>query len=129
MCEVCGRVLGPDAAGVFGEGSIPDAEQAVLDLPVVPRQLQQSSFVHHVGWDRGDGIDDLPRAERPGLAQPFDADDPAGILPELIEPRRDGAHRDASGLDAAMAAIDLLGPSQIGRIKFLFWLARAAGEP
>jgi hypothetical protein len=129
VSEVVRSVLRSDPAGIFGEGSIFDAEETVFDLPVVSCQLQQGGFIHHSDRDRCDGVDDLPRAERPGFTQALDPDNARGVFPDSVEPRRDGAHQDTPCLDAAMAAINMLRPPQIRRIKSLCALARAAGEP
>jgi hypothetical protein len=124
-----GCVSGADAAGVLGEGSVADPEEAVLDLPVIAGEPEQAALVHHIGWDGCDGVDDLARAHRPGLAQPLDPDDARGARPDLVEPCGQLAHADAPGLDAAVAAVDLLGAAQIGRIDRSVSLPGAAGEP
>ena len=44
------RASGSHPACLLGEGAVPDAEEAVFDLPVVPGQRQQSSLIRHSGW-------------------------------------------------------------------------------
>ena len=55
-----GRGAGSDAAGVFLERSVANAEEAVLDLPMVAGELEQRGLVHHGLGDGGDGVDHLP---------------------------------------------------------------------
>ena len=51
MSECLGSLAGPDAAGIFFERDIADMKQAVFDLPMSPRQLQQGLGVHLSGGD------------------------------------------------------------------------------
>jgi hypothetical protein len=128
MCESDRRVAGADPASVFGEGPVADAEQPVLDLPVIAGECQHGAGVHRIGRDGRDGVDDLARAQGPGFAQPLDPDDAGRVGPEPIEPRRRSPDGDPSDLDATMAAVDLLGAAQIRRIDRLVSLSGAAGE-
>jgi len=47
------------AAGVLAAGHVADVMQAVLDAPVVARQLQQAGGVGLITRQAGDGIDGL----------------------------------------------------------------------
>ena len=129
MGEVLWGVAGSDPAGIFGEGPVPDAEQAVLDLPVIPGQRQQGGLIHHARGDRGDGVDHLPGAERLRLAQALDSYDAGGILPDAVEAGGDGADADAAGFDPAVAMVDLAGAPEVGRVDGSVTLARTTGEP
>jgi len=127
--EVLRGASGSHPAGVLGEGAVPDAEEAVFDLPVVPGQRQQSSLIHHSGWDRCDGVDHLPRAEGLRFAQALDPNDACGVFPDGIETIRNGAHSDTADFDPAMAMVHMLCAPEIGRVEVSLTLARAAGEP
>ena len=120
---------GADAAGVLGEGAVADAEEAVLDLPVIAGELQEGGGIEPRLGQAGDGVDDLARAQGLGLPAALDAADAPETRPVLVEaggqPR---AHRDEAGLDAAVRLLDRRGAPQIRRVDAPLRGARQGGE-
>ena len=121
---------GSDATSILGEGAVADAEEAVLDLPVIAGELEQSGGVEALLGQAGDGVDDLARAEGLGLAPALDAADAQEARPALIEaggqPRVNG---NEAGLDAAVRLLDRFGASPVGRVGRPVRGARQSGEP
>ena len=104
-------------------------EQAVFDLPMVARQLEQVCWIELVGRQAGDGVDDLARAAVFQFADALDPADRGDARPVFVEPRRQlGADGDAARFDSAVAFFDGLGALQIGRITPLVCLERRRGD-
>jgi len=103
------------AAGVLAAGHVADVMQAVLDAPVVARQLQQAGGVGLVTRQAGDGIDGLDALLVADRAAAFEAADlpqsrPGGEM--AVEARR---ALQAPNLDATMALVDRLGAVEVRR--------------
>jgi hypothetical protein len=123
------RVSGTDAACVFRECPVPDAEEPVLDAPVGAGEHQQRESVEEFLGDGCDGVDDLPGAGGPRLAQPLDAHDADSAWPDGVEAGGDRADGGRPCLDASMAAVDMARAAHVGRVDGDVSLPGAAGEP
>ena len=103
------------AAGVLAAGHVADVMQAVLDTPMVARQLQQASGVGCGTGQAGDGIDGLGALLAADGAAAFEAADlpqsrPGGEM--SVEARR---ALQAPDLDAAVALVDRLDAVEVRR--------------
>ena len=121
-------IAGPDAAKVFPEGDIADMQAAVCDASVVSGQCQQGGCIRSLGWQRGEGIDQLIAEEAFWFAPSFDADDLFDAGPEQIQPGwKRGAHGHHYGCNTSVSLviIDIPGRSG-GSMRAVPWPGREA---
>jgi hypothetical protein len=93
----CGLPLVRDAAGIFGEGHVPDPVQAVFDLPVSVQQCCQPGRIGLPGWQAGDRIDQLGPGASAGQVGgvPLGDDDLFGVWGKC----RSGGRADQGGAE------------------------------
>ena len=117
-CEVSeggeGSGPGADAASVLVEGDVSDVMEAVLDGPVGACEGHQPFGRSLVGRHAGDQIDRLDALAAPDFAGALQFCDLRQPRPFEIGDRL-GGDGDAACLNAAMARVESLGFTQIGR--------------